>query len=378
MNILIIGNGFDLAHGLPTTYKNFLDFACIFKQYYYKESNKEQFRCGEKYENYKNYIIELFEKSLQNEQEGSLFEELGKLIIDNRWLEYFGKINKDGGWIDFESEISKVVQTLDKVRKSRDEEVKSDPEIKEFTLEKYDQNILKEIGIKSLKMGVGEVEKIKNSLLDDLNKLIRCLEIYLDDYVGRVTLQVKLPDITEQTIHHVLSFNYTDTFERLYAQDQSEVIDYDYIHGKINPNSSVETCNLVLGIDEYLVGEAKRRDNEYIQFKKFYQRIYKKTGCKYVNWVKNVKRFPQGYESFSNNIYILGHSLDVTDGDIISSLINMPDTKTTIFYHSQEALGNQINNLVKIIGEEELIRKVHGADASIVLQKQQEPIKIES
>ena len=377
MNILIIGNGFDLAHGLPTTYKNFLDFACIFKQYY-KESNKEQFRCGEKYENYKNYIIELFEKSLQNEQEGSLFEELEKLIIDNRWLEYFGKINKDGGWIDFESEISKVVQTLDKVRKSRDEEVKSDPEIKEFTLEKYDQNILKEIGIKSLKMGVGEVEKIKNSLLDDLNKLIRCLEIYLDDYVGRVTLQVKLPDITEQTIHHVLSFNYTDTFERLYAQDQSEVIDYDYIHGKINPNSSVETCNLVLGIDEYLVGEAKRRDNEYIQFKKFYQRIYKKTGCKYVNWIKNVKPFPQGYESFSNNIYILGHSLDVTDGDILSSLINMPHTKTTIFYHSQEALGNQINNLVKIIGEEELIGKVHGADASIVLQKQQEAIKIES
>ena len=28
MNILLIGNGFDLAHGLPTLYKNFLDF-CI-------------------------------------------------------------------------------------------------------------------------------------------------------------------------------------------------------------------------------------------------------------------------------------------------------------------------------------------------------------
>lgn len=28
MNILLIGNGFDLAHGLPTQYRNFLDF-CI-------------------------------------------------------------------------------------------------------------------------------------------------------------------------------------------------------------------------------------------------------------------------------------------------------------------------------------------------------------
>lgn len=26
MNILVIGNGFDLEHGLPTKYKDFLDF----------------------------------------------------------------------------------------------------------------------------------------------------------------------------------------------------------------------------------------------------------------------------------------------------------------------------------------------------------------
>lgn len=26
-NILVIGNGFDLAHGLPTTYNDFLEFA---------------------------------------------------------------------------------------------------------------------------------------------------------------------------------------------------------------------------------------------------------------------------------------------------------------------------------------------------------------
>ncbi len=26
MNILVIGNGFDIAHGLPTTYKDFLKF----------------------------------------------------------------------------------------------------------------------------------------------------------------------------------------------------------------------------------------------------------------------------------------------------------------------------------------------------------------
>lgn len=36
----------------------------------------------------------------------------------------------------------------------------------------------------------------------------------------------------------------------------------------------IVTCNLILGIDEYLTGEDKGRANEYIQFKKFFQRIY--------------------------------------------------------------------------------------------------------
>ena len=33
MNILIIGNGFDLAHGFPTRYKNFLNFINEVKEY---------------------------------------------------------------------------------------------------------------------------------------------------------------------------------------------------------------------------------------------------------------------------------------------------------------------------------------------------------
>lgn len=32
MNILVIGNGFDLAHGLPTRYTDFLEFIKVIKQ----------------------------------------------------------------------------------------------------------------------------------------------------------------------------------------------------------------------------------------------------------------------------------------------------------------------------------------------------------
>ncbi|RKI77037.1 hypothetical protein D7V90_19715 [bacterium 1xD42-87] len=41
MNILVIGNGFDLAHGLPTTYKDFLRFTAEFDKYRQAKKRRE-------------------------------------------------------------------------------------------------------------------------------------------------------------------------------------------------------------------------------------------------------------------------------------------------------------------------------------------------
>ena len=44
MNILVIGNGFDLAHGLPTRYMDFLEF--IEEYFIYKEKGESQKQCS--------------------------------------------------------------------------------------------------------------------------------------------------------------------------------------------------------------------------------------------------------------------------------------------------------------------------------------------
>ena len=136
--------------------------------------------------------------------------------------------------------------------------------------------------------------------------------------------------------------------------------------------NDVNSCNLVLGIDEYLSGEAKDKDNEFIQFKKFFQRIYKGTGCLYTDWVSlindNNKRFAKASPTI-NNVYIYGHSLDVTDADIFRRLILLDNTITTIFYHSKESIGSQIANLVKVIGEDELIKRTDGSNRSIIFKQ---------
>ena len=98
-----------------------------------------------------------------------------------------------------------------------------------------------------------------------------------------------------------------------------------------------------------------------------------------MDWIKTNEEWLKRYskvKTSENNIYILGHSLDITDGDLLSTLINMPHTRTTIFYHNQESLGNQISNLVKILGEDELISMVHGENAQIVFKEQQKEVAV--
>ena len=57
------------------------------------------------------------------------------------------------------------------------------------------------------------------------------------------------------------------------------------------------------------------------------------------------------------NFFFYGHSLDVTDKDIIAELIRQENAKTTFYYHKPEALGEQVARLVKVIGEDELIAR---------------------
>lgn len=386
MNILVIGNGFDIAHDLPTKYEHFLKYIDAFKRHKTicekRNDNGERENADVEDRDYIKHFTDLYDNEPQ------IYQEINDLTKDNVWIEYFWKIYKNrttpekDGWIDFESEISRIIQTLDEARHTLLEQFNQGQELGRMTQQQintlypvFGKPIINRNSIEFDKNAVGYR---KTQLLKTLNGLTRCLELYLSNYVEEMSPEVRLPDITRlrPKLQYILSFNYTHTYDRLYSLPSMK-IKYDYIHGEAKGDSNIEKCNLILGIDEYLEGKNRDRDNEFIQFKKFYQRIYKKTGCKYVDWVSNANQIPMdldGNGGFRNNVYIFGHSLDITDKDTLSALINMKSTKTTIFYHDRKALGNYISNLVKILGEEELIARVHGENASIVLQKQQAAI----
>lgn len=66
-----------------------------------------------------------------------------------------------------------------------------------------------------------------------------------------------------------------------------------------------------------------------------------------------------------HNLYIFGHSLTISDRDVLRTLILNDNVCTKIYYHrtgdsDKKALGELIRNLIRVIGQDELIRRTGG------------------
>mgnify|MGYP001207840005 FL=1 len=70
-----------------------------------------------------------------------------------------------------------------------------------------------------------------------------------------------------------------------------------------------------------------------------------------------------------HKVFIFGHSLDITDKDILKKFILNENVKIIIFYTDKEDYKKKIINLIKIIGQDELVKRTGGKNKTIVFQK---------
>ena len=124
MNILVVGNGFDLAHRLPTKYTDFLNFVKVIKQII-----RTDFNGNINIIDWGNINIEvrnIIENNIKNhiDSQKALWSEL---LNDNVWIGYFLQCNmyQKENWIDFENEISDVIQKIDNDMKRKRQAVES-------------------------------------------------------------------------------------------------------------------------------------------------------------------------------------------------------------------------------------------------------------
>ena len=191
MKILVIGNGFDLAHGLPTSYKDFLEFCKRAQRIYtyqssilvgqYERDNLKEWITNDYV---KNRLKKAFDsKTFKSEEvvatSDTVLDEMFGYINCNAWITYFGNCPSYVGenWIDFETEISRVIHSLDDARKM----IQNGENILAIKDEKG--KILKSIvesantTIYTVLNSVRTIEEFSKYLYDELEKMIRALEI---------------------------------------------------------------------------------------------------------------------------------------------------------------------------------------------------------
>lgn len=344
MKILIIGNGFDLAHGLPTKYTDFLRVCSIAKsaRVLWNE-NVPAFSVGYSEKGAKE-LLTVFAKALGMD----LYDEFYKIIRNCFWIEHF--LEKEsiigGTWLNFEDEIKTVVESVIRDRDNAGNEV-----VRGLS----NRALNAHCSANSFFQNKKTFKDLFELMMSELHKLTRALEIYMHGYVA--TIEVSKVKVLQNTqIDKVLSFNYTDTYTSIYDME----MECCYIHGEANKNKKVP-CNMVLGFDDHYM-DGVTVVPELVPFEKYCQRIVNRTDNQYYGWLEKMK-------SEDNTVYVYGHSLGAADGDVLKQFILSPNTRTVVYYLDDFDRAEKIKNLAIILGPNNLIQLTGGIKPIIVFKE---------
>lgn len=408
MNILIVGNGFDLSHYLPTKYDHFMvamdaienwdewsdeiNFDDIFGTLY----EKEGYFFGYTKSIYKTEKIKFSSAKIEN---------LKQKLESNVWYKYFSEhYNKLDTWIDFEQKINEalnqILRLIEIYNKSRERvsllenlicEYKSD----EFEIINLPNDLLRKLsylgilethdnfscafwggiepqekwkfskdyiisddsdydeGMNILDLRVNEIFKTLSDQLEDFSELF---SFYLNNIVCNLKPKKKFKKIGIGVNTEIYSFNYTNILKSYYFLDNK----ISFLHG------SLEKSNIILGVADI---SDKLREYKPYQFVKYAQKILKETDYKFLEESKLIQeiydeaKYSSGYEEYyvdpqDVKIAIWGHSLDQSDSNYIKELFSLNNEKInafiTIYVHNKNAKKDMLYNLFNILGQSEV------------------------
>lgn len=350
--LVIIGNGFDLAHGLPTSYNHFIDW-------YWRgvcEGLREQDKFDSKYEDrlisttikftnqyntkavdaFKSLsgydsLINLFNNLKENASGGFSFyhsfnykNSFFKSICDKNYIQ---------NWVDIENEYYQLLKEClkerdnTKVKKLNEEFEQVKNLLEEYlTTEvegKFDLVINRDVYslITKNKYEFEEIDALFKEVSSSEIKNIRkdVTEYSFGEGISRSTFSVKYTNF--------LNFNYTPLIKKFFSNSDQKIFRYNQIHGVLNN----EENPIVFGFgdemdDDYKTIE-KKDDNEYLKNIKSFA---------YLN-TPNYKNLIDFLESDKFQVYIMGHSCGISDRILLNKVFEHKNCiSIKIFFHKYD------------------------------------------
>lgn len=389
MKILVIGNGFDLAHYLPTSYNHFMgvmqaienlsvdtkniDFDDLFGDL----ARKEEWFFDQTQELYAVDSIS-FDVHRVNDIQAKL--------VNNSWYAYFKKhLTEIETWIDFETKIGEALEVFSNLcnafyEKKKEKASGFDSLIVNVSTHKGiylgERDVACLIAFKiisattsayksgfSLKREYEDTsykelkfDRVLRDLMNDLDVFIEIFDTYLSTIIAGFKLKKPFSSFGKvlDNVEFIYSFNYTSTFLNLYPHYQDKV-KIEYLHGQAGKSKK----KLVLGISE-LPSEILKQHKAY-GFVKYHQKLFNNTDYKFLKGntqlESELERAGLGARE-TVEIYIWGHSLDVSDREYIEEIFSSEfegyrgKIRVIILYHNDSSRFSMLANLLHILGKE--------------------------
>lgn len=218
-------------------------------------------------------------------------------------------------------------------------------------------------------MGFQKVMDVCNEkFIQSLEDLTDYLEFYLT-YLDKLDFEERIIEKRRSNLDvieglekaKVLTFNYTDTANRLFGISEENT---HFIHGRIDFARDKKSINtMVFGIEDKEDKEDKEEKTEninpdLISYQKFYQRIIKETGSDYRKFFENPKDSGKSVDDM--NIIVFGHSVDPLDKEIFKKCFKLAEErggkyKFIFNYYDEKAKREIVKNLTIILGKEKMI-----------------------
>jgi Bacteriophage abortive infection AbiH len=365
-HLLITGNGFDLALGLPTSYSDFMQAVSAAIKFSDGQVN----------------LKDVFPEKFTPENPSALDKHYAlqasydlseiKNQANNAWLQYFLWLNTQNSisntekkWVDFEREIH---QLLDDVAHLKLEIDRFESETKsEFNLTVWRSKPSSTAGVqirgasfarlsKALQWrptqigSDGLVASLKDQkyqtptaiifyLYEELKTFAILFKTYLNNLVVPIFKEKKFEklaiDATPETTG-IITFNYTPIAELLKFQCH-------YLHGNID-------ADIIFGIDS-AEGLLEQLDSGVLSFTKYFQSIFHRT------FAANFKQ-AKFHSKNHNHYYFYGHSFDLSDRSYIKVIFDSVSAsisqKITTYYHTEESRASILRNLLdpRMLGDD--------------------------
>lgn len=315
-NLILIGNGFDLAHGLKTSYGDFIDWyvSNAFKKFQEKHSYKDEFISF-----YKSNQFGIMPGNEVNSNSQVL-----QLVKSHDWMQF-----------EFHSRFFKLLYDSYMKRKWVD-------------IELVYFNALKNILISPNNLSPNGKNKSVLSLNSQMEFLKKKLILFLENANKTKSISWKMIDASNEKINKImksnsnlefqtrfLNFNYTDSLA-LNGIPESQCI---HIHGKVSDPTNFP---IIFGYgdetDKYYQEMEDSGENAYLTFIKSFG--YFKTN--------SYQRLLTFMDSARFNVFIIGHSCGLSDRVLLSEIFEHPKCdKIELFFYINELNEDNFSELTQ-------------------------------